>query len=473
MSDSQVPDWRAKSWNPTFLYTSVERLRRFLSLSATILGLGGLLSDAAWCVIKNGQLAAAVEQTKVSRRARENAFPEESLRTVLEVAHVRAEEVGIVAVARPLAEGAESTAQLDLRARFPKSEIVVVDHHLAHASSAFYPSGFENASVISVDRAGDYRSAVLYEGNGRLLTPVREMYFPDSLGDLYNRVTELLGFRARADEHKVQWLSASGHPRYMNVFSRILHPDGTGWPRFDRTYFDADQLTQGHFSKRFFEECDLRPDEPIAAEMRADLAASLQRAISETIIGMLGSAQNVCLAGGLGLNALLVHTLEDCFPAVFVQPAAGNAGTAIGAALRVWHQFCGEAATVPFDTLSLGPEYSPVQIKQVLENCKLNFQFLETEGKVLERAVRVLSDQKIIAWMQGRMEFGPRALGNRSILAVPLRSILDREFECIHQTSGRISKIRCLRARGSGRKILRSKFQFQLFSHRRTCSPGI
>jgi carbamoyltransferase len=135
---------------------------------------------------------------------------------------------------------------------------------------------------------------------------------------------------------------------------------------------------------------------------------------------MFGSAKTVCIAGGLAMNALLVQSLEARFENVFVQPVAGNAGTALGAALHAWHNFLGQAARVPFTTLCLGPAYSAPQIKPVLENCKLRFRYLLTEGELIQQAMEALADNKIVAWMQGRMEFGPRALGNRSILASPL-----------------------------------------------------
>ncbi len=300
------------------------------------------------------------------------------------------------------------------------SEILVVEHHLAHAASAFYTSGMERAAVLSIDRAGDFRSAVLFQGEGSRLLPAREMYFPDSLGDLFNRVTELLGYEARADEHKVQWLSASGQPAYLDVFRKIVHPNGVHWPRFDRSYFDTDHLGRGEFSDKFYSETGIDSEKPLGQNMKADLASSVQTAIEETVCGMLEPAENVCIAGGLALNALLIRALEAKFQNVFVQPAAGNAGTAIGAALHAWHNFFGETQRVPFSTLCLGPSYAPAQIKAVLENCKLRFQYLLTEGELIGRAIEALKDNKIVAWMQGRMEFGPRALGNRSILASPL-----------------------------------------------------
>src|SRR3954463_38072 len=191
-------------------------------MSKTIVGLGGFLSDPSCCVIKNGELVSAVEQKKISRRDRPGAFPEEAFGQALEIAGIGLNDIDCVAVARRFTTTSESAAQLQLRARFPQSEIVVVEHHHAHAASAYYTSSFEKAKVLSIDRAGDYRSAVLYQGLGNQITPVREMYFPDSLGDLFNRVTELIGFEPRGDEHKLQWLSTLGDAAYVTVFRNIL-----------------------------------------------------------------------------------------------------------------------------------------------------------------------------------------------------------------------------------------------------------
>ena len=389
-------------------------------MSQTIIGLGGLLGDAACCVVKNGQMAAAVEQNKLSRRERRDGFPDEAFAAALETSGIVPAEIDCVAIARPLAQGAESATLLELRSRFPNSEIVVVDHHTAHAASAYYASGFSRARVLSVDRAGDFRSAAVFDAVGNTLTVARELYYPDSLGDLYNRVTELLGFQPRSDEHKVQWLSASGTPSYKELFLNLLHRSGSAWPQMDRSFFDADRLTQGGFSKRFYDALGLEPGDRVAAGLQANLAASLQQAIQDTVAPMIGPAESVCVAGGLALNALLIADLERRFPHVFVQPAAGNAGTALGAAFYAWHHFYHQERRIPFETMCLGPQFAPEQIKRVLENCKLHFRFLLTEGEVIEQALRSLGENKIVAWMHGRMEFGPRALGNRSILASPL-----------------------------------------------------
>jgi carbamoyltransferase len=389
-------------------------------MARVIVGLGGFLSDPACCIIKDGEIASAVEQAKVSRQDRPGSFPDEAFQLALQVAEVKPAQIDCVAVARPFAVGAESAAQLALRARFPASEIVVVEHHHAHAASTYYPSDFRSAAVLSIDRAGDFRSAVAFRGEDNWLTTLREMYFPDSLGDLFNRVTELLGFEPRADEHKLQWLSTSGEPKHVDVFRHILHQGGSEWPKIDRGYIDADSRQLGGFSKQFFNSVALAPGEPIPTQTKADIAASLQTAIAEEVIRIGGDQQNVCIAGGLGLNALLIRSLEQSFQHVFVQPVAGNSGTSLGAALYAWHNFYGEQARVVFRTLCLGPAYAPADIKQVIENCKLHFEFLLTEDELIERAVALLNDNKIVAWMQGRMEFGPRALGNRSILASPL-----------------------------------------------------
>ncbi len=161
---------------------------------------------------------------------------------------------------------------------------------------------------------------------------------------------------------------------------------------------------------------------PLPGELRAAVAAGVQRAIERTVLEMAGRGRNLCLAGGLGLNALLVSRLE-CSPdweQVFVQPAAGNAGTALGAVFHAWHSVYGERGRAGIGNLCLGPGYNAEEIKQVLENCKLRFRYLLTADELVETAVGEINDHKIVAWMQGRMEFGPRALGNRSILASPL-----------------------------------------------------
>lgn len=395
-----------------------------------ILGIGGILGDAASAILKDGRLAAAVEESKLSRQGLKagaravgpTGLPEQSIAACLSLAGVAADCVDAVAVVRPFAPGPEASLHLHLRTRFPNSRIVVVEHHAAHAASAYYPSPFEDAVVLTLDRAGDFRCGTRYRASGAQLVLERELYYPDSLGDLYGRVTELLGFRANMEEHKVQWLSASGDDRFRDLFLDIMPARGGEWPRLDRSYFDAERLTHGGFSARFYDRLGLEDAAPVPESLRASLAAGIQHAIEQTVIRMAGKSANLCFAGGLGLNALLVSALERCpdFENVFVQPAAGNAGTAIGAVLHAWHSVYNQPQRVRLENLYLGPSYTAEEIKQAVENCKLRFRYILTTEETIATAIAQLAEHRIVAWMHGRMEFGPRALGNRSILASPL-----------------------------------------------------
>ena len=178
-----------------------------------ILGLGGLLNEPACAVLKNGSLASAVEQKKVSRRYEPGELPNDAIESALSLAGVSSDTVDCVALVRPFSTGHESELHLALRARFPASSLVLVEHHTAHAASAYFASPFQEAAVLTLDRIGDFRCGARWLAQGNELRLEKELYYPDSLGDLYGRVTELLGFRANAEEHKVQWLSAAGDDR--------------------------------------------------------------------------------------------------------------------------------------------------------------------------------------------------------------------------------------------------------------------
>jgi carbamoyltransferase len=379
-----------------------------------ILGLGGILGDAACALLKDGELLAAVEERKVARQVSPGVLPEAALAGALKVAGLAPANVNCVALVRPFAQ----EIHLTLRSRFPGAQVVMVEHHAAHAASAFYPSLFDDATVLTLDRDGDFRSAARWHASGNRLQLEKDLYYPDSLGDLYSRMTELLGFNAGSDEHKVQWLStADSGEQFLPLFEDIL--GGGEWPCINRSFFDSDRLSQGGFSEKFYARLGLEGGEEIPETLRAPLAAGLQRAIESIVLRMAGSEERLCVAGGLGMNALLISALERS-KQVFVQPAAGNAGTALGAVFYVWNNVLGQKKRASMNDLCLGPSYAAEEVKQVLENCKLRFQYLMTTEELVERAVRDLNGEKIIAWMQGRMEFGPRALGNRSILASPL-----------------------------------------------------
>src|SRR5882724_11472783 len=377
-----------------------------------ILGLGGLMDDSAGaCVVRDGQVLAAVEQKKLQRPHREGTLPEAAISSCLEISATAVDSVDIVAVARPFASG--PSFHLRVRALFPNAELMVVDHHMAHAASAFYPSGFAQATVLTFDRGGDFRCGAKWSASERDLRLDREFHYPDSLGDLYSRVTELLGYMPRADEHKVQWLATAGADRFVPLFQEVFDSDKM---RIHPAYTDTQRSRQGLWSTKMFEGLGLKDGDTPPDALKPDIAHAVQRTIEQAVLEIAGVGENLCLAGGLFFNALLVAALErsGAFKNVFVQPAAGNAGTALGAAFAAWKR--------PADlaNLCLGPEFSLEESKKVVENCKLRFHYLLTTDELISKAVELIGENRIVAWMQGRMEFGARALGNRSILASPL-----------------------------------------------------
>ena len=305
----------------------------------TILGLGGLLNDPACAIMRDGRVVAAIEQKKLHRRFERGAFPAELIRETLRVAGVPPREVDTVAIARPFGTRGETRLHLSVRAMFPEARIAPVEHHQSHAASAFFASPFDRATVLTLDHSGDFRCGALWHGNGARLTLERELYYPDSLGDLFSRVTELLGFHPRSDEHKVQWMSTAGTPTHAAAFLDHLNLTD-GWPRVDLTAYDADRPGLGGFSAAFLDKLGITGDSALTEEQQRNLAASVQHAVEQAVLSMAGEGENLCLAGGLAMNVLLIAALERSgrWKNVYVQPAAGNAGTALGAAWHAWHR---------------------------------------------------------------------------------------------------------------------------------------
>ena len=385
-----------------------------------ILGIGGILHDASAALLSEGRLVSAIEERKLTHTEHPGELPMAAWQQCLLIAGISPEKVDVVSIARPWLTGTEERIHLELTERFPNARVIVVDHQLAHAASSYYASPFEEATVLTLDRLGDFRCGSRWLGRGNALSVDQELYYPDSLGDLYGRVTRLIGFRYNSDEHKVQWLSASGKPRFVEYFHELMHARQADWPAVRRDLLNTESAN-GTFGPRFFAELGLDAGNLTDTD-KVDLARSLQDALAQTVIGMATEGQPLCLGGGVAYNTLLIEAAERSgrFPGVFVQPAAGNGGTALGAAFHAWHSMNPTAPRVAFDSMFLGPEFSSEEIKQVLENCKLRFRYLLTTEHLVQAALAELRDFKIVAWMQGRMEYGPRALGNRSILASPL-----------------------------------------------------
>ncbi len=302
------------------------------------------------------------------------------------------------------------------------------DHHLCHAASAYYTSGFDRSLILTLDQGANSQSGLVALGDGDEIEPLHSMKFPDSLGWFYSRVTELAGLRSRRDEHKLQWLSKDGEPEFLPAFRKLFTWKPTGAPVLNRRYFATGPDHRGIFSPQFYRELGLssRGHAP-GPVVRANLARSAQDFLEEVVLQLATnfaertSARSLCLAGGIFLNVLLVHALEarGPFEHVYVQPVSGNAGTALGAAYLSRKKIAGHSGRAPLSSLAVGLHASSQEMKTVLDNCKIVYRYLPGEEQTVEETARLLLRDKIVAWCQGRTEFGHRALGNRSLLASP------------------------------------------------------
>jgi carbamoyltransferase len=280
---------------------------------------------------------------------------------------------------------------------------------------------------VSLDEQGDGQCGVVATGEGTNLRVDETIPFPHSLAWVYSQVVELLGFRPHKDEHKLQWLSVSGTSEYEAVFLDMLRQKPGAAPHLNRRYFTRGFAGRFAFSNELRSRLGLAPDKPLADPQRTNIAASVQQAIEKVASEYLEAlrkrhdARKLCLAGGLFLNSLIVAAIErnTGFEEIFVQPAAGNEGTSLGAAWTLWHRKFGRQRVAPMSDVYWGPAYSNADVKEVLDNCKARYRWLNGDGPKIEDALRLLRAGKIVAWHQGRAEFGPRALGNRSLLASP------------------------------------------------------
>ena len=318
-----------------------------------------------------------------------------------------------------------------LRKRFliagkPNWKFHFVEHHLAHAASAFFVSPFEEATILSIDGIGETACTLMAAGRGNRIGKVREIYYPHSLGFFYEEVTTFLGFQRNHDEYKVMALAAYGQPRYYNALRKLipLKPNGCYEVKIDfrrSSLLGTPELHHALGAPRLW-------GAPLA-ERHADIAASTQKVLEDTVLHMLSwlhkqtKSDNLCLAGGVALNCVMNARIqeESSFKRVWVQPAANDAGTALGAALWVWHSGLNQPREYVMEHAYLGPEFSDAEIEAKLLTCKIPYQHISNMPR---RCAKLIADGKVIGWFQGRMEWGPRALGNRSILADPRDPIM-------------------------------------------------
>ncbi|MEZ4391504.1 MAG: carbamoyltransferase C-terminal domain-containing protein [Polyangiales bacterium] len=315
----------------------------------------------------------------------------------------------------------------------PRNRVVFTEHHVSHAASAFFPSPFDEAAVMTMDGVGEWATSSIGRGAGNALELLAEQRFPHSLGLLYSAFTYYAGFRVNSGEYKLMGLAPYGEPRYVDlILERLvdLRPDGSF--RLDMRYFDycaGLTMTSARFDALF--GGPPRPPEAPTTQREMDLAASIQEVTDRIVLASarhahaLTGCRDLCLAGGVALNCVSNGRLlrEGPFERVWVQPAAGDAGGALGVATYIWHALLGHPrAARPEDGMRgalLGPSYSTAEAAATLRALGAVFEVLDDEGALLDRVAAALADGAVVGWFQGRMEFGPRALGGRSILADP------------------------------------------------------
>jgi carbamoyltransferase len=421
------------------------------------LGIWAFGRDASVVLADETSIVAAIEEEKLSRSAGTGGIPRLAVARCLEQANAKIQDVQIAAFPlrprvsalreagfhfRQSFSGAGPTAWIQslgqtfrqvgqlrhMRHLYGGSgSFLYLDHHLCHAASAYYTSPFERALILTLDERGDMHSGSLYLGEGDELRPLQTLRFPNSLGWFFSRVTSLLGLRPRRDEHKVQWLSKDGQPDFVPALRKVFHWDADGLPVLNKRYLGSGAQEDTAFSETVLRELGLEPRSIISdPQVRASLARSARDVLQEIVLAIVEryrkqhSADCLCVAGGLFLNVFLVRALEtgSGFKQVYVQPVAGNSGTALGAALLPRKRL-GRPARQPLNHLYLGPGFPSGAIKAVLDNCKIIYKYPSGEEQLFAEAAHILLRDKIVAWFQGRTEFGHRALGNRSILASP------------------------------------------------------
>jgi carbamoyltransferase len=426
-----------------------------------ILGLSSFTHDTSAALLEDGVIRAAVEEGKLSRSKTTRGVPEAAIEFCLKQGAVKWKDLDHIAVANrpvrgwmrrslagtkispfaPVASAYSQMAEIGRLARemghhrllrlqdvAPLDRAVKVEHHLAHAASAFFLSSFERSLIVTMDEDGDGQSGMLAVGEGSRIRVLRTISYPHSLAWLYSKVTEMLGFNPHVDEHKTQWLSLEGEPLYREVFHDMLGKSGSGTVCFDSSYLEHGAVGRFALSAKFYGKLGLPKNRAEwSDEQRRALAASVQQVCAEKVTDILETLRkqekidNVCLGGGLFQNVLLVAAVEKNIGLnrVFVPPAPGNAGCALGAALYLQHHVQQAPRKTPSTDAYWGPAFSRHQIKDVLDNCKSRYSFQIMKDRQADNAVELLLSGKIIGWFQGAAEFGPRALGNRSVLASP------------------------------------------------------
>jgi carbamoyltransferase len=424
-----------------------------------ILGISAFYHDSAACLVQDGRIVAAAQEERFTRKKHDFGFPENAIKYCLDSGGLTGNDLDYVAFYdKPflkferILETYLAYAPVGIKSfvkaiplwvkeklwmkEFIKEglafdgKIIFPEHHQSHAAAAFFPSPFPQAAFLTVDGVGEWATASFGVGIENDLQLKAEIHFPHSLGLLYSAFTYYTGFRVNSGEYKVMGLAPYGQPKYKDVIlSELMDLKEDGSFRMNMDYFDycaGLTMTNGKFDKLF--GGPPRKPESKLTQRDMDLARSVQDVTEEVLMRMVKHVhrqtgqENLCLAGGVALNCVGNGRIlrEGPFKNMWVQPAAGDAGGALGAALFVWHQYLGNARTVEDGTDSqhgtlLGPAFEPEQIKTFLDSNQIPYTVLKHE-EIAEKTADLIADEKVIGWFQGRMEFGPRALGARSII---------------------------------------------------------
>ena len=432
----------------------------------TILGISAYYPDAAACLVKDGKIIAAAQEERFTRKKQDASFPSNAIRYCMEESASNISDINaIVFYDKPLVKferlletylsyaprGLRSflsampvwlkeklflktTLRRELASLWDCSQnslpsLYFTEHHQSHAASAFYPSPFKRSAILCLDGVGEWATTTAWQGNGHNLTPLWEIDFPHSLGLLYSAFTYYTGFKVNSGEYKLMGLAPYGQPKYVDtILNHLLDLKDDGTFRLDMRYFNyctGLTMTSPAFDKLF--GAPPRKPESILGQREMDIARSIQVVTEEVVLKLANTLhketgeRNLCLAGGVALNCVSNGRLlrEGPFDDIWIQPAAGDAGGALGAALAVWHDYLDKPRQVSGNDAMkgayLGPCYSNDSVKHSLDALQANYKTFE-DGMLFPRLAKLLDEGHVIGWFQGRMEFGPRSLGGRSIL---------------------------------------------------------
>ncbi len=432
-----------------------------------IIGISAFYHDSAAALVIDGEIIAAAQEERFTRIKHDAQFPINAIKYVISAGDIDVNEIDcIVFYEKPFLKferlletyvakapwgfnSFRKAMPIWLREKlfqksiiikelnkiipnFSEKKLLFSEHHLSHAASAYYPSPYDEAIILTIDGVGEWATTTLSKGKENKIEIIKEINFPHSIGLLYSAFTYYLGFKVNSGEYKVMGLAPYGSPKYSKIiFDNIIDLKEDGSFLLNQSYFNYSTgltMTNKKFDSLFGQP--VRKKETLLNQFHMDIAASIQNVIENIILKICKNiryeynVKNLCLAGGVALNCVANSKVlkKEYFENVWIQPAAGDAGGALGAALLVWYNEMDNKRTVnKSDSMKgsyLGPSFKNEDIKKILINCGANFDFYEND-ELIKKTVNYLTQEKAIGWFQGRMEFGPRALGARSIIADP------------------------------------------------------